>query len=200
MGLKMGDWEFYRRGGGTPSDIHHRIQCARFIPADAGNTSVRREISPSLPVYPCWRGELSVQALQTWLPGGLSPLTRGTRSPSFHLCLNSRFIPAGAGNSRGIMFTVMRPPVYPRWRGELIVHINNRGEFNGLSPLARGTHYGPAKNALVGGLSPLARGTLGGLPCSQLQQRFIPAGAGNSSWLAISFGVSPVYPRWRGEL
>ena len=94
----------------------------------------------------------------------------------------------------------MRPPVYPRWRGELIVHINNRGEFNGLSPLARGTHYGPAKNALVGGLSPLARGTLGGLPCSQLQQRFIPAGAGNSSWLAISFGVSPVYPRWRGEL
>ena len=133
-----------------------------------------------MPVYPCWRGELSVQALQTWLPGGLSPLTRGTRSPSFHLCLNSRFIPAGAGNSRGIMFTVMRPPVYPRWRGELIVHINNRGEFNGLSPLARGT--------------------LGGLPCSQLQQRFIPAGAGNSSWLAISFGVSPVYPRWRGEL
>ena len=78
------------------------------------------------------------------------------------------------------MFTVMRPPVYPRWRGELTM--------------------APAKNALVGGLSPLARGTLGGLPCSQLQQRFIPAGAGNSSWLAISFGVSPVYPRWRGEL
>ena len=145
---------------GTPSDIHHRIQCARFIPADAGNTSVRREISPSLPVYPCWRGELSVQALQTWLPGGLSPLTRGTRSPSFHLYLNSRFIPAGAGNSRGIMFTVMRPPVYPRWRGELIVHINNRGEFNGLSPLARGTHYGPGKKRAGG--------------------RFIPAGAGNS--------------------
>ncbi|EYE11556.1 hypothetical protein AB97_3461 [Escherichia coli 1-110-08_S3_C1] len=40
------------------------------------------------------------------------------------------------------MFTVMRPPVYPRWRGELIVHINNRGEFNGLSPLARGTQAG----------------------------------------------------------
>ena len=71
-------------------------------------------------------------------------------------------------------------PVYPRWRGELIVHINNRGEFNGLSPLARGTHYGPGKKRAGG--------------------RFIPDGAGNSSWLAISFGVSPVYPRWRGEL
>ena len=71
-------------------------------------------------------------------------------------------------------------PVYPRWRGEL------PGD----------NVYGHAPP----GLSPLARGTLGGLPCSQLQQRFIPAGAGNSSWLAISFGVSPVYPRWRGEL
>ena len=146
--------------------------------AEAGELQVISIIASSAPgLSPLMRG---TPALQTWLPGGLSPLTRGTRSPSFHLCLNSRFIPAGAGNSRGIMFTVMRPPVYPRWRGELIVHINNRGEFNGLSPLARGT--------------------LGGLPCSQLQQRFIPAGAGNSSWLAISFGVSPVYPRWRGEL
>ncbi len=158
MGLKMGAGSSTAEAGNS-SDIHHRIQCARFIPADAGNTSVRREISPSLPVYPCWRGELSVQALQTWLPGGLSPLTRGTRSPSFHLCLNSRFIPAGAGNSRGIMFTVMRPrfipagagnsgrlalqpapaAVYPRWRGELKLAGNLfRGE-SGLSPLARGT-------------------------------------------------------------
>ena len=79
----------------------------------------------------------------------------------------------------------------------------------------------PAKNALVGGLSPLARGTLGGLPCSQLQQRFIPAGAGNSQAatrrVCAIRGLSPlargtrdrseipdpiqtVYPRWRGEL
>ena len=85
-------------------------------------------------------------------------------------------------------------PVYPRWRGEL------PGD----------NVYGHAPP----GLSPLARGTLGGLPCSQLQQRFIPAGAGNSSWLAISIPAgagnsqhyqlqptgSPVYPRWRGEL
>ncbi|SQK29090.1 Domain of uncharacterised function (DUF2825) [Escherichia coli] len=58
----------------------------------------------------------------------------------------------------------------------------------------------PAKNALVGGLSPLARGTLGGLPCSQLQQRFIPAGAGNSQHYQLQPTGSPVYPRWRGEL
>ena len=78
------------------------------------------------------------------------------------------------------MFTVMRPPVYPRWRGELIVHINNRGEFNGLSPLARGTHYGPGKKRAGG--------------------RFIPAGAGNSQHYQLQPTGSPVYPRWRGEL
>ena len=78
------------------------------------------------------------------------------------------------------MFTVMRPPVYPRWRGELIVHINNRGEFNGLSPLARGTHYGPGKKRAGG--------------------RFIPAGAGNSGRLALQPAPAAVYPRWRGEL
>ena len=74
----------------------------------------------------------------------------------------------------------MRPPVYPRWRGELIVHINNRGEFNGLSPLARGTHYGPGKKRAGG--------------------RFIPAGAGNSGRLAFQPAPAAVYPRWRGEL
>ena len=71
-------------------------------------------------------------------------------------------------------------PVYPRWRGELIVHINNRGEFNGLSPLARGTHYGPGKKRAGG--------------------RFIPAGAGNSGRLALQPAPAAVYPRWRGEL
>ncbi|WP_214278658.1 hypothetical protein, partial [Escherichia coli] len=50
-----------------------------------------------------------------------------------------RFIPAGAGNSSWLAISFGVSPVYPRWRGELIVHINNRGEFNGLSPLARGT-------------------------------------------------------------
>ena len=78
------------------------------------------------------------------------------------------------------MFTVMRPPVYPRWRGELIVHINTRGEFNGLSPLARGTHYGPGIKRAGG--------------------RFIPAGAGNSGRLALQPAPAAVYPRWRGEL
>ena len=133
-----------------------------------------------MPVYPCWRGELSVQALQTWLPGGLSPLTRGTRSPSFHLCLNSRFIPAGAGNSATITTEYGELVVYPRWRGELDRRQIASTSGYGLSPLARGTQ---------------ARGA-----GRRWRQRFIPAAAGNSARLVISTQHYSVYPRCRGEL
>ena len=194
-----------------------------------------------MPVYPCWRGELSVQALQTWLPGGLSPLTRGTRSPSFHLCLNSRFIPAGAGNSATITTEYGELVVYPRWRGELDRRQIASTSGYGLSPLARGTqargagrrwrqrfipaaagnsarlvistqHYSVyprwrgelpchflRRRAFIG-LSPLARGTLIDISDEEVYRRFIPAGAGNSIYCAISFALNAVYPRWRGEL
>ena len=38
MGLKMGVGSSTAGAGGTLSDIHHRIQCVRFILADAGNS------------------------------------------------------------------------------------------------------------------------------------------------------------------
>ncbi|ELX52134.1 hypothetical protein SEET535_00014, partial [Salmonella enterica subsp. enterica serovar Tennessee str. 4535] len=34
---------------------------------------------------------------------------------------------------------------------------------------------------------------------SRLQQRFIPAGAGNTARAEVTFERMPVYPRWRGE-
>ncbi len=52
---------------------------------------------------------------------------------------------------------------------------------------------------MVAGLSPLARGTLAAALRSVLQDRFIPAGAGNTSRLSITTDSAPVYPRWRGE-
>ncbi len=69
--------------------------------------------------------------------------------------------------------------VYPRWRGEhrilsLLMALNI-----GLSPLARGTHQ----------LTLLLSG----------QNRFIPAGAGNTTKGDTSGGKKSVYPRWRGE-
>ena len=49
----------------------------------------------------------------------------------------------------------------------------------GLSPLARGTHVGPAETAAG--------------------RRFIPAHAGNTDTLQRGCSAAPVYPRSRGE-
>ena len=92
----------------------------------------------------------------------------------------SRFIPAGAGNSDLKIASQYWRAVYPRWRGELSVHPDSRPCDPGLSPLARGTL--------------LLRWRF------SLAQRFIPAGAGNSSSFFDVRKISAVYPRWRGEL
>ena len=70
-------------------------------------------------------------------------------------------------------------PVYPRWRGEHICKHHFTRSRAGLSPLARGTPKNDPKNAEL--------------------QRFIPAGAGNTTAVVRTVRISAVYPRWRGE-
>ncbi|SSG93662.1 Domain of uncharacterised function (DUF2825) [Klebsiella pneumoniae] len=70
---------------------------------------------------------------------GLSPLARGTLQLDARMNLLTRFIPAGAGNTRRMIDEVKIQAVYPRWRGE---HWSSNRIWNiqfGLSPLARGT-------------------------------------------------------------
>ncbi len=70
-------------------------------------------------------------------------------------------------------------PVQPRWRGE-------------HSPLVPGR---PART----GSAPLARGTLDGVLRVARDNRFSPAGAGNTHSAPWSAAVLAVQPRWRGE-
>ena len=49
------------------------------------------------------------------------------------------------------------------------------------------------------GLSPLARGTLTAWYAESHPERFIPAGAGNTTPATCFASRSAVYPRWRGE-
>ncbi len=90
-------------------------------------------------VYPRWRGELIYSKPSECIPGGLSPLARGTRDRRCYAELLKRFIPAGAGNSQHSGNTCHPSPVYPRWRGELNQFVGYRKDEYGLSPLARGT-------------------------------------------------------------
>ena len=55
-------------------------------------------------VYPRWRGEHFTDTFGRTDERGLFPLARGTQSPLQEQGLRSRFIPAGAGNTRTTPF------------------------------------------------------------------------------------------------
>ena len=119
-------------------------------------------------VYPRWRGELDRTASVVSSGSGLSPLARGTPSACNSASLSVRFIPAGAGNTYKTRTHPPRGAVYPRWRGEHSAYFRRKPYEYGLSPLARGTprqKVNAAKN-----------------------ERFIPAGTGNT------FTVSTIVP------
>ena len=164
---------------GTLCRCQHCWRVIRFIPAGAGNTVPRIISLSSSTVYPRWRGEHSASLMPIIGLGGLSPLARGTHQRYRLQLTGSRFIPAGAGNTRTARRSHTPKSVYPRWRGEHWCDSNCRTERRGLSPLARGTlHY---------------------FGKSVIKNRFIPAGAGNTYRSNGRNTEFSVYPRWRGE-
>ena len=144
----------------------HRIKTAkngelRFIPAGAGNTP--RPCWRRMPraVHPRGRGEHRNMGCLRVASGGSSPRARGTRPPRGRHRRRRRFIPAGAGNTPGRLQQFDGGAVHPRGRGE---------------------HFDTGSgNILSNGSSPRARGTLHDNLGSGNAERFIPAGAGNTS-------------------
>lgn len=61
---------------------------------------------------------VSVNAANT----GLSPLARGTHILQNTRLISTRFIPAGAGNTKFVAKLAVKIAVYPRWRGEHSKH------------------------------------------------------------------------------
>ncbi|ESG53350.1 hypothetical protein SEEM162_19009, partial [Salmonella enterica subsp. enterica serovar Senftenberg str. 316235162] len=80
---------------------------------------------------------------------------------------DSRFIPAGAGNTMLSGIVRSLAAVYPRWRGEHRVSNLTATAINGLSPLARGTRDFHSR--------------------VELPDRFIPAGAGNTHYVPVNY-------------
>ncbi|SSM41744.1 Domain of uncharacterised function (DUF2825) [Klebsiella pneumoniae] len=111
----------------------------RFIPAGAGNTSLKTTGVKWTTVYPRWRGEHLQPKLNFGFVIGLSPLARGTLLDIPEHCADLRFIPAGAGNTNQAEYSINPTTVYPRWRGEHSSTPARRVRVSGLSPLARGT-------------------------------------------------------------
>ena len=132
----------------------------RFIPADAGNTGRGAPCAASPAVYPRRCGEHAYLLIHHRADAGLSPQVRGTLIASQDVGEQSRFIPAGAGNTFLAPVLVLCSPVYPRRCGE---HVHEAQLHK--------------RNC---GLSPQVRGTLLCMPENLTRPRFIPAGAGNT--------------------
>ena len=96
----------------------------RFIPAYAGNSTMRVCYMIKITVHPRLRGELIAENAVIVSSTGSSPLTRGTRLLVSILLISSRFIPAYAGNSNMKNNSKNTNPVHPRLRGELTNYTN----------------------------------------------------------------------------
>ena len=151
----------------------------RFIPAYAGNTRGDHPRLGTSPVHPRVCGEHLTLPPVVRHPLGSSPRMRGTRS-----CIRlspdmSRFIPAYAGNTSGIVGGGACVTVHPRVCGEHFCLRECKTSSDGSSPRMRGT--------------------LG----SRIRQpegfRFIPAYAGNTSSGGATCRSAPVHPSVCGE-
>ena len=157
-----------------------------FIPAGAGNTGspvkAMRTASGSSPLargtprpgclpaplkrfIPAGAGNTPSIPATRCSSAGSSPLARGTLHFLSSLRSTSRFIPAGAGNTPLVSVSSATRAVHPRWRGE-------HGGFNEICHVGAGS-------------SPLARGTRRAPSAVGVDQRFIPAGAGNTVILSV---------------
>jgi len=140
----------------------HELDCThrRFIPAGAGNTPVPLNSRPSASLHPRWRGEHDGAGEEASQAFASSPLARGTLLEPLMTEHARRFIPAGAGNTGGYDILGAIASLHPRWRGEHQLEVAKAGRAIASSPLARGTRPGR--------------------PIRRVDNRFIPAGAGNT--------------------
>ena len=90
----------------------------RFIPAGAGNTHKTIVPDTRAAVHPRGRGEHLKEKRKSNPYHGSSPRARGTPDTGIPSPSQSRFIPAGAGNTSTPSRTARASAVHPRGRGE----------------------------------------------------------------------------------
>ena len=154
---------FIPADAGTHGHVDVGTVWRRFIPADAGNTAPLSRRAYQRPVHPRGCGEHSPEERARIIASGSSPRMRGTRGFKRNEPLDTRFIPADAGNTPAARQRHTARPVHPRGCGEHANTDPTRRSASGSSPRMRGT--------------PTPRQHLGN------HRRFIPADAGNT-WLA----------------
>ncbi len=151
----------------------------RFIPACAGNATANCLSTARNAVHPRVCGEREIRQVQKIGRGGSSPRVRGTPPLVQALNIRIRFIPACAGNAASLPANCFLTSVHPRVCGERRISFVGDNTTRGSSPRVRGTHI---------------NGTIG-----LIQDRFIPACAGNASTVNAEDKRRSVHPRVCGE-
>ena len=164
---------------GTRARFPGRGGVFRFIPAGAGNTSTFSRALRTASVHPRGCGEHGICGTTAFPSAGSSPRVRGTLFRISTKPFLYRFIPAGAGNTRLIVESLPHMTVHPRGCGE-----------HDKAWSSRGPRFGS---------SPRVRGTLRPTPTLSENNRFIPAGAGNTVTDSANPPSASVHPRGCGE-
>ena len=159
----------WRRARSTPG----------FIPARAGNRRSARHRSAPPTVHPRASGEQACPMYRFPYSAGSSPRERGTATAGCENAALRRFIPARAGNRSSTAPIIWTHPVHPRASGEQPPQMHCHLSQPGSSPRERGT--GERRKPAV------------------LEQRFIPARAGNRPLCSMGRRSAPVHPRASGE-
>ena len=89
---------------GTRKLLEYTRSSSRFIPAGAGNTDAQRLADTLWTVHPRGCGEHCLGWIDESVKSGSSPRVRGTPAPSVFVSVDTRFIPAGAGNTAGLPY------------------------------------------------------------------------------------------------
>ena len=166
--------------GELPLMVTSTASRAGSSPRVRGTPSPPKPAHLQQPVHPRVCGELTYLRSKGWMVGGSSPRVRGTRASPVAAGIRRRFIPACAGNSSCGFGLKRWATVHPRVCGELVSRVRAPRTGAGSSPRVRGTRRGEQ--------------------AARVNNRFIPACAGNSVAHPGGAALAAVHPRVCGEL
>ena len=197
---KSSIWGLSPRGRGKPPAGRPGYTPAGSIPAWAGETMCDRISIRLITVYPRVGGGNSWLMQNTWLRPGLSPRGRGKPAGESLYGAARRSIPAWAGETPSIGFTLFLPLVYPRVGGGNRP-LNRRGHYSsGLSPRGRGKPASVMERPVGTRSIPAWAGetlaNIGGRPFGRVYPRVGGGNAGNPGVSQVKPGLSP---RGRGK-
>ena len=132
---------------GNPYPTALAIASARSIPAHAGQPLCDSESVQAVRVYPRACGATALRCSYVLQAMGLSPRMRGNQRNYIKAMLDTRSIPAHAGQPRPFRYAPALRPVYPRACGATLTAVAILPISRGLSPRMRGNRIRAATRA-----------------------------------------------------